>query len=202
MIHLHGRGFRTGHKSFYARALLHQFAQQGWVCISANYRLRPGAAFPDFVVDAKRIIAGRASTVPSTGPTRPASCSRGTRRRAHRRHRSAHREPRRLPAGVHPRRHLGGRSDRPVRLLRPIKQGPLPSSPADYIRSDAPPMFIAHGDQDTLVFPEHARLLVARLRATSTNPVVYAELPGAQHSFDMFRSIRFEILIDGIRTFA
>jgi hypothetical protein len=31
---------------------------------------------------------------------------------------------------------------------------------------------------------------------------VYAELPGAQHSFDLFHSIRFETLIDGIEAFA
>ena len=31
---------------------------------------------------------------------------------------------------------------------------------------------------------------------------MYAELPGAQHSFDLFHSIRFETLIDGIEAFA
>jgi hypothetical protein len=32
----------------------------------------------------------------------------------------------------------------------------------------------------------------ARLRQVSSQPVVYAGLPGAQHSFDLFHSIRFE----------
>ena len=41
-----------------------------------------------------------------------------------------------------------------------------------------------------------------RLRKTASNPVVYVELPGAQHSFDLFHSIRFEALIDGIQAFA
>ena len=36
----------------------------------------------------------------------------------------------------------------------------------------------------------------------SANPVVYAELPGAQHAFDFFYSIRFEAVIDGIEAFA
>ena len=31
--------------------------------------------------------------------------------------------------------------------------------------------------------------------------MVYAELPGAQHTFDLYRSIRFEAVIDGIETF-
>jgi acetyl esterase/lipase len=46
--------------------------------------------------------------------------------------------------------------------------------------------FVAHGDRDPLVTVEGARLFVKRLRSTSSNPVVYAELPGAQHSFDLF----------------
>jgi hypothetical protein len=39
------------------------------------------------------------------------------------------------------------------------------------------------------------------LRKTSSNPIVYAELPGAQHAFDFFYSIRFDAVIDGIEVF-
>jgi acetyl esterase/lipase len=58
-----------------------------------------------------------------------------------------------------------------------------------------------HGDQDTLVIIEDAQGFVEQLRATSTNPVVYAELPGAQHGFDLFRSRRFDTVIDAIEAF-
>lgn len=86
----------------------------------------------------------------------------------------------------------------------PVHSGrqPLPSSPADYAHAGAPPVLIAHGDQDTFVPPEHARALVERLRSSATAPVVFVELPGAQHSFDLFHSIRFELLVDGIEAFA
>jgi acetyl esterase/lipase len=49
---------------------------------------------------------------------------------------------------------------------------------------------------------DDARRLVDHLRETSPNPVVYAELPGAQHAFDFFYSIRFSAVIDGIEAFA
>ena len=49
---------------------------------------------------------------------------------------------------------------------------------------------------------EGARALVDHLRAVSSNPFVYAELPGAQHSFDLFHSVRFETVIDAIEAFA
>ena len=44
--------------------------------------------------------------------------------------------------------------------------------------------------RDTLVPVDQARLFVERLRAISRRTVVYAELPGAQHAFDIFPSIR------------
>jgi acetyl esterase/lipase len=78
----------------------------------------------------------------------------------------------------------------------------LPSSPQAYIRTDAPPFFVAHGDQDTVVLVEDARRFVERLRSTSSHPVVYAELPGAQHAFDLFHSIRFETVVNAIEAFA
>ena len=48
---------------------------------------------------------------------------------------------------------------------------------------------------------EDARRFVQRLRRSSSNPVVYAELPGAQHAFDLFHSIRFETVVDAIEDF-
>ena len=78
----------------------------------------------------------------------------------------------------------------------------LPSSPFDYAERDSPPLLVVHGDQDTLTSPNTARALVERARSASANPVVYAELPGAQHSFDLLSSIRFEAVIDGIKVFA
>ena len=71
-----------------------------------------------------------------------------------------------------------------------------------YDGEGAPPFFVAHPDRDTLVVVEDARRFVESLRKGSANPVVYAELPGAQHGFDFFYSIRFEAVIDGIEAFA
>ena len=70
-----------------------------------------------------------------------------------------------------------------------------------YATTNAPPCFVVHGEQDTVVV-EDARGFVEQLRATSSNPVVYAELPGAQHGFDLFRSRRFDTVVDAIEAFA
>jgi len=59
-----------------------------------------------------------------------------------------------------------------------------------WVGPDAPPFFVVHGANDTLVPVEQARAFVAMLRAESKNPVAYAELPGAQHAFEVFDSPR------------
>ena len=56
--------------------------------------------------------------------------------------------------------------------------------------ADAPPMFVFHGANDTLVPVAVARHFVDRLREVSGAPVAYVELPRAQHAFDVLASIR------------
>ena len=63
-------------------------------------------------------------------------------------------------------------------------------SPILRITEDAPDFFVMHGAHDTLVSVEQARQFVDKLRRTSRRSVVYAELPGAQHAYDVFHSIR------------
>src|SRR4051794_8740105 len=54
LVYFHGGGFVGGRKNREARALVYRLAGQGWICISANYRLRPANQFPDPLIDAKR----------------------------------------------------------------------------------------------------------------------------------------------------
>jgi len=48
---------------------------------------------------------------------------------------------------------------------------------------------------------DQARSFAAALRATSSRPVVYAELPHAQHGFDLVASPRARQTIDAIERF-
>ena len=43
--------------------------------------------------------------------------------------------------------------------------------------------------------------LLEKLRATANEPVVYAELPGAQHAFDVFPSVRTAHIIRAIERY-
>ena len=53
LVYFHGGAFKSS-KHREARPLLYS---QGWVCVSADYRLSPPARFPDHLVDAKKVIA-------------------------------------------------------------------------------------------------------------------------------------------------
>jgi dipeptidyl aminopeptidase/acylaminoacyl peptidase len=75
------------------------------------------------------------------------------------------------------------------------------ASPLFRVRPDAPPFFIIHGQHDSLVPVGEARHFEQRLRAMSQSPVVYAELPGAQHAFDVFPSIRSAHVVRAVERF-
>ena len=80
-------------------------------------------------------------------------------------------------------------------------EGWAKASPLDRVTPDAPPMFVIHGRNDTLVPVGEARFFVQKLRATAREPVVYAELPGAQHAFEVFQSIRTTHVIRAIERY-
>ena len=75
------------------------------------------------------------------------------------------------------------------------------ASPLVQVREDAPPFFVLHGSHDYLVPPEESRHFVAELGAVSAAPVVYAEMPGATHGFDVFHSIRSRHVVHGVQSF-
>jgi acetyl esterase/lipase len=75
------------------------------------------------------------------------------------------------------------------------------ASPIAWVRPDAPPFFVVHGEADNLVPVAQARAFVAALRAVSAAPVCYAEIPGASHAFDVFHSVRTANAVHGVRLF-
>ena len=64
----------------------------------------------------------------------------------------------------------------------------LDASPIAKVRPDAPPFFVLHGEDDSIIPVREGREFVEALTQKSDNPVVYAEIPHAQHAFDFFGS--------------
>ena len=57
LVFLHGGAWVLGDKREQGLPLCHHLATLGWVCANANYRLSPGATYPDHVVDASNAVS-------------------------------------------------------------------------------------------------------------------------------------------------
>ncbi|WP_198410492.1 alpha/beta hydrolase [Mycetocola zhujimingii] len=205
-IFLHGGGFRSGHKSFESRVLLNNLASEGWLCISANYRVGRSASFPDYLVDTKKVIVWARANAPAYGGDASMVAVGGSSAGAHLASMCA------LTPGHAEFQPGFEEADTTVSAAVCLygwygraSGGTGLSSPHDFLPPVAgtivPPFFIAHGDHDTLVPVEAARDFVSRLREETDAPVVYAELPHAQHAFDLFHSIRSDAVARGIQSF-
>ncbi|MEU6247994.1 alpha/beta hydrolase [Glycomyces sp. NPDC047010] len=202
LVHFFGGGYRSGRKDTQSLALLYRLAEAGWVCVSADYRLRPAAGFTDHLLDAKRVIAWI---------------------RKHGREWGA--DPRRIVlAGSSAGAHLAASAAFTAadRALQPgfedvdtavsavigfggyygtyYGQGPR-TSPLGLAGPAAPPCLIVHGERDTVVPVADARHFAQELRDVSAQRVVLAVLPGGQHAFDLGHSLRFDAVMDAVEAF-
>ncbi|REL76921.1 alpha/beta hydrolase, partial [Mycobacterium tuberculosis] len=75
------------------------------------------------------------------------------------------------------------------------------ASPIHHVRADAPPFFVLHGRHDSLIPVAEAHAFVEELRAVSKSPVAYADLPHAQHAFDVFGSPRAHHTAEAVARF-
>jgi acetyl esterase/lipase len=198
LIYFHWGAFRFGSKGFGARHFLRRLADQGWVCVSANYR----STFPDPLIDVKRAITWVREHGREYGADPPVFLA-GSSAGGHLALTAAltPNDPAFQPGFEGADTSVSGAISL-YAYYGPVGSDEPPSSPLAYVNAKAPPCFVVHGDQDTLVVVDDARRFVDRLLDTSSNPVVYAELPGTQHGFDLFPSRRVETVLDAIEAFA
>lgn len=205
LIYLHSGGYRSGSKRLGSAELLRRLAAHGWVTISANYRLRPRAGFDEHMEDTKRVIAWARTHATELGADPDTVVLAGGSAGAHLEVIAAQtqNDPTYQPGfetvdtsvsaviglyGWYGGYYGKGGADSPY--------GPLGHDP-----SGTPPCLIAHGELDTLASIETAERLAAHLRRDATNTVVFAELPGGHHGFDLFYSLRYEAVVDATEAF-
>lgn len=208
LVYFHGGGYRTGRKNREARALIYRLASQGWVCVSANYRLARTAAYPAPLLDAKRVVAWMREHAAGYGADPSGIVVAGSSAGAHLAALTAltpnvaalqpgfeHADTR-VSAAIC----LYGFYHSPTWIER---EPGAPSDPIEQVHDGAPPMLVAHGTHDSFVSVTAARTFVRRYRsATPGSPLVYLELPGAQHTFDLYYSVRFRAVVDAAELFS
>jgi acetyl esterase/lipase len=194
-------------------ALVSRLAEQGWVCLTIDYRVAPHHRWPRHLTDVKTAIAWARANVDKFGGDRNfvavAGCSAGG-------HLSAlagltpndpaHQAE--LPegadssvdavVGIYGRYDWEDRSTpervrfvdflERVVVKRKIARHPevfRDASPIARVHRNAPPFLVIHGSKDSVIPVEQAHSFVERLRAASHSIVGYLELPGAGHGFDL-----------------
>ncbi len=227
LLQVHGGGWTIGTKDQQGIPLMQHLAAKGWVCVAINYRLAPRDAFPAHVVDVKQAIAWIKEHIASYGGDPDYIAITGGSAGGHLTALTAlTADDRSLQPGFEDADtsvqcavpHYGvydfaGSTGlksairmRDSFLAARIMQASWEEHPEVFeaaspilrITPDAPDFFVLHGSRDSLVQVDQARLFVDRLRQVSKRTVVYAELPGAQHAFDVFPSIRSSHVVRAI----
>ncbi len=217
LLQIPGGAWVTGRKTGQAYPLLSHLSARGWVCVAVNYRLSPRADWPAHIVDVKRAIVwikehiddygGDPSFIAVTGGSAGGHLSA-----------LAALTPR-LTAfqpgfeeadtavqaavplyGVYDFVDANGVGNPDMRrhIERTVLKSRLAddllrwqeASPEYQIGPQAPPFFVIQGSNDVLTPAAQARHFADHLRKESLHPVVYAELPYAQHAFDINGSVR------------
>ena len=226
LLQIHGGSWRGGNRRQQARPLLHRMAQHGWICVAASYPLAPDATFPEPLIALKRALRwlrtdGRthgvdpdriAVTGGSAGGHLAALLALTGNRPEY--------QPgfEEVDTAVSAAVPVYGiydflnrnrtRDDWPVIPVEVMKatadEAPASyreASPLDQIHAGAPAFLVVHGAADGVVSTAEATQFVDALRAVSTRRVAYAEIPGANHAFDVLDSLRTHYVISGIARF-
>ena len=217
LVYIHGGGWVIGDKREQGLPMMLYLAARGWVCVTVNYRLSPRATWPDHLVDCKRAVAWVRDNIASYGGDPSFVAVAGGSAGGHlaamvaltagedRYQRGFEDRDASVDAcvpfyGVYDFTNRDGLRGsgfgwfvgRTV-FKRRFRDDPgvfRDASPMDNVGPGAPPFMVVHGANDSLVPVGEARSFVRLLREASGQPVVYAELPGAQHAFEVFRSFR------------
>ena len=220
----------VGDKKQQALPLMYLLASKGFICVACNYRLSPSVGFPTHLIDCKSALCWirqhgaeygmNADFVAVTGGSAGGHLAALMGLTGNRPELQPENPD--VDTSIQACIPLYGVYDFLVRhnqhpnkelylnfaMHRVMYESPQENpalwelaSPLNQLSENAPPFMVVHGELDSLALVAEARTFTKALRKVSKNPVVYLELPGAEHAFDCFRSPRTEETIDGIHRF-
>jgi acetyl esterase/lipase len=231
MVYVHGGGWVIGDKREQGKPMMYELVARGWVCVTVNYRLSPKATWPEHVIDCKRAIAWVKDHIAEYGGDPAFVAVSGGSAGGHLcAHLALTADDRSLQPGFEDAdtsvqacvpfygvMDLTGSPEGSAifgpGMLQMLEKSVMKAteaerpdvfrdaSPTYRVHAGAPPFFVLHGVNDTLVPVETARAFVQRLRAVARQPVAYAELPLAQHAFDVLASLRCQATTSAVGDF-
>ncbi|MDA4108890.1 alpha/beta hydrolase [Mycolicibacterium holsaticum] len=213
LLQVPGGAWAIGMRRPQAYPLLSHLAERGWVCVSIDYRVSPRHTWPDHIVDVKRALAWIKENIAAYGGDPDFVAITGGSAGGHLSSLAAltPNEPQWQPGfedadtSVVAAVPIYGRYDwvsargsgrkEFIAFLQKFvvkkrivehKQTYVDASSIMRVRPDAPPFFILHGQDDSIIPVQEGREFADALRKVSTSTVTYAEIPHAQHAFDFY----------------
>lgn len=216
VVEIHGGAWSSGRKEGDANPLMSHLAERGWVCVAVNYRLGPGARWPAMIDDVRAALRWVHAHVAEHGGDPGFVAVTGGSAGAHLAALAAltGEADTRVDAavtlyGIYDLTEDDGSGTLDLLLAETMMPGTLTNdatewlaaSPAHRVHADAPPFFVLHGTGDAIVVPDQSRAFVRALEAVSSRPVAYAELPHAQHGFDLLPTPRTLLVVRAVEAF-
>lgn len=228
LLQVPGGAWAIGMRRPQAYPLLSHMSERGWICVSIGYRISPQHTWPAHIVDVKRALAWIRENIADYGGDPNFVAISGGSAGGHLTALAAltPNDPQWQPGfadvdtSVKAAVPVYGRYDwfttegsgRPqfIAFLQKFvvkkrflgnRRDYLDASPITRLRSDAPPFFVLHGTDDSIIPVPEAREFVEELRKVSSSPVAYSEIPHAQHAFDFFGSPRGHYTAEAIERF-
>lgn len=230
LVQVHGGAWLVGNKRQQGRPLMNRMAAAGWVCVAVNYRLAPRTKMPGQIVDVKAALAWVHAEIAAYGGDPARVVVTGGSAGGHLAAFAALTpgDPEFQPGfedadtsvlaavPVYPPTDLiamfrfrSRRDTRRAGRAAAMVFGATPEedpdryrrlSPIERISGPGVPQLVVQGSADNLVPASQTCAYVERLRAEPGQEVVYLEVPGAPHAFDVFHSVRSEAVVGAIHT--
>ncbi|MEO3759011.1 alpha/beta hydrolase [Mycobacterium sp. B14F4] len=228
LLQVPGGAWAIGMRRPQAYPLLSHLAERGWVCVSIDYRVSPRNTWPAHIVDVKRALAWIKENIADYGGNPDFVAITGGSAGGHLSSLAALTpdDPQWQPGfeqvdtSVAAAVPIYGRYDwvsakgsgrrEFIAFLQKFvvkkriaehKQVYVDASSIMRLRPDAPPFFVLHGQDDSIIPVGEGREFAEALRAVSDSTVAYAEIPHAQHAFDFYGSPRAHYSAQAVETF-
>lgn len=218
LVQIHGGAWVLGSKDSQGQPLMQHLAANGWMCVAINYRLAPGDRFPAMLNDILHAIAwvkehaheygGDPGFIALTGGSAGGHLSALAALVAGRE--GIHSDFPAEASGIGAVLPLYGRYDfldrhgvwgegaAKLTEFKATKIMPGPpdehlamwqlASPVEQVYAGAPPFLLVHGTQDSLIDVREAHHFADALRGVAGPEMIFAELRGAEHAFEMLQT--------------
>jgi acetyl esterase/lipase len=227
VVQIPGGAWVVNGKRPQAYPLMGRLVEHGWICVSIDYSKSPGKPWPAHLIDVKRALAWVRDNIADYGGDPDFIAVTGGSAGGHLASLAAltANDERLQPGfeeadttvqaaapyyGVYDLTDVKKMHEMMLpfleRFVMQARHADQPelfesASPISHVHRAAPPFFVLHGENDSVIPSVQAQAFCAALRDAGAPIVCYAELPNAHHAFDIFATVRSQLAADAVADF-